>query len=501
MSVTRPNGLVSMGCLHPIATSDSHGNPISVPCRQCAWCRMHQADRNSTLSSLEMLGDDVYTLFVTLTYANEFIPKVSFRFNGLSTDYVSSDGEITQTLYSSEKSVLKDQEFLKKLSANYAHRFPQSFRFGEIPVCEVSHIQSFLKRVHSRVYRKFKCNKMFRYAYCAEYGESSFRPHYHILLFCKSEQVRRFITSCICETWNYGFTHSVYWNGTSADYLSRYCVGLSSVAKVYYKGLYRSRFRHSSCLGFKTIERLKEVNDLRDGRYCQFTCTKNNSNIVLAAPHNYLHTIYPKPRDYGYLSPSILFKRCCFALDYASKNFRKNDVVRAIIADVQHYEIFKDFSLCPHLSNYLTAFDCLSSDSQLLKFLSHCLTSDRVFNHVRYDVDISFNFVNAAKNFSNSDLSLHFSKLCSFYSQRDEAIKEKEKLDYEYLKQKNPDDYALTYFEFNHVPFSKIMDFRNSDNFRAWVAYNHARVVDASKVKKQKEKYTLKPYSTLTSYV
>lgn len=499
MSVSRPNGLVSMGCLHPIATTDSHGTPISVPCRSCAWCRMHQADRNSMLTSLEMLDEGTLTLFVTLTYANEFIPKISFRFDGLATDFVNSDGEVTQTLYSSDKYVQKEQDFLKKLSANYAHRFPQFFRYGEIPVSDISHVQSFLKRIHSRCFRKFKQNSLFRYVYCSEYGESSFRPHYHILLFFKSESVRCFVAKNIRTAWLYGFVHSVYWNGISADYLSTYCVGLSAVAKVYNKGLYRSCFRHSARLGFQTISRLSEVNDIRHGNYRELTCTKNNSDLVFAAPYNYLNTLYPKPRDFSYLSSPILYKRCCFALEYFTKNFTKNELVRAIIADVQHYEIHKDFTLCPHLSNYLTSFDCLSPHSKLLKFLTQCLTSDRIFNHVRYDVNVSFNFLNAAKNFSNSDFALHFRKLCSYYSQRDTAIQEKEKIAYEYLKAKNPDDYALTYFDYNHVPFSKKMDFRNSDNFRAWIAYNSARVVDASKVKKQKEAYTLKPYSTLTS--
>lgn len=502
MSVSRPNGLVSMGCLHPIAMSDNHGNPISVPCRKCAWCRLHDSDKNSVLSSLEMLTEGTYTLFVTLTYSNENIPKVRFSFDGAATHYTTVDGELTQTLYSPENRISQDRAFLNKLSANYAFRFPQSFTFGEVPVCQVSHVQMFLKRLHSRLYRQFGCYKMFRYVYCSEYGETTFRPHYHLLLFCKSEQVRCYLAENICKAWYYGHSHCVYWSGTSCNYLSRYCLGLSDVATLYNQGLYKSRFRHSAHLGFSTLESLPAINDLRNGNYCQFSCEKNNANLLFNPPYNYLNTLYPKCRDFEYLSHTILFKRYCFTLEYVTKNFRKNDLVRAIIADVQHFQITKNLASCPHLSNYLSAFDVVSTESKLLKFLSHCLTSDRVFNRVRYDVSISFNFVNAAKNFSHSDFNLHFNKLLSYYSQRDKVIKEKEKEDIATLKSLYPlDDECFTYYEFNHVPFSKKMDFRNSKNFKAWIAYNSARLVDSSKIKKQKEQFTLKPYSSISHYV
>ena len=121
MSVTRPYNLVNMGCLHPVKIVTKNGDSMTVPCRRCAYCRLHYADLNSLFCSYE-LTDNPYNLFITLTYCNEDLPLVSFKYrpdNPHICDFFDkSTGEIFPPQYHNDKTI----SFVKNLSLNYAPR-------------------------------------------------------------------------------------------------------------------------------------------------------------------------------------------------------------------------------------------------------------------------------------------------------------------------------------------------------------------------------------------
>lgn len=157
MSVSRPKNLVSFGCLHPIQVTCADGSSRFVPCRQCAYCRVHAADTLSNLGTLELL-DNPCSLFVTLTYRNRDIPKASLIYDGHICNLVDTDtGEIlTQQFHT-----IDERKFLGKISKNYVKRFPAYFSFGQIPVLKIIDIQRFIARVRERVRRKFGKNTLF----------------------------------------------------------------------------------------------------------------------------------------------------------------------------------------------------------------------------------------------------------------------------------------------------------------------------------------------------
>lgn len=144
---------------------------MSVPCGQCMSCRLTRAQDWSTRVHHEAsLHAD--NCFVTLTF---------------SDDYVPSDHSI-----------------------------------------RVRHLQLFMKRLR----KQLRTNRV-RYFACGEYGEQTFRPHYHLILFgyCPDDLVawRRtssgFVVSRSPElerVWPYGHVEVGTVTTQSAGYVARY---------------------------------------------------------------------------------------------------------------------------------------------------------------------------------------------------------------------------------------------------------------------------------------
>lgn len=148
---------------------------FSLPCGQCAACRVNKANEWATRA----MHESVYApngCFLTLTYDDAHLP---------------ADG------------------LLRK-----------------------SDVQDFLKRLRSRLdYHRLGCIRAF-FA-CGEYGTKKGRPHYHLLLLGWSPADLRFLknsysgeplyrSSLIEDLWPFGFAFCGTVTGSSAAYVARY---------------------------------------------------------------------------------------------------------------------------------------------------------------------------------------------------------------------------------------------------------------------------------------
>lgn len=86
-------------------------------------------------------------------------------------------------------------------------------------------IQLWLKRLR----KHFKSNVL-RYFIVSEYGDHTYRPHYHALLFFKTER-KDDIYDIILESWNNGFCYFGEVEEGSIVYCTKYCLKQSSVPK------------------------------------------------------------------------------------------------------------------------------------------------------------------------------------------------------------------------------------------------------------------------------
>lgn len=140
-----------------------------VPCGQCINCRVNLVRNWASRILLEARNHQA-SLFVTLTYSDEHLPRTS---DGLPT--------------------LKPRDWTL-----------------------------FMKRLRKRV-----APRLLRFFACGEYGSQTWRPHYHAVLFGLSEMecrtVGRFkVHPDVQAAWRLGFTSSGGLNEARAGYVAQY---------------------------------------------------------------------------------------------------------------------------------------------------------------------------------------------------------------------------------------------------------------------------------------
>ena len=153
---------------------------ILAPCCQCIECRL----KNANMKAIQVMHETqsyTHNSFVTLTYNDEHLP-----FNS---------GAIRPTLNS-------------------------------------KHLTDFFKRF--RRYLDYHGYSSIRYLAAGEYGDHSFRPHYHLIIFnwfpddarylpqCSSETIKCFTSPTIERLWPYGFNCIGSVNFNSARYVAQY---------------------------------------------------------------------------------------------------------------------------------------------------------------------------------------------------------------------------------------------------------------------------------------
>lgn len=149
--------------------------PVQVPCGRCIGCRLEKS-RMWAMRCVHEAKQYEHNSFITLTYDKEHCPP----------DYS-----------------LKKRDF-----------------------------QLFMKRL-----RKAYSDKKIRFFACGEYGEKTFRPHYHAILFNhqfddEEEQIRMtesgpkkvLVSPKLTQLWGQGITSTGEMTFNSAAYVARYCL-------------------------------------------------------------------------------------------------------------------------------------------------------------------------------------------------------------------------------------------------------------------------------------
>lgn len=155
-----------MMCFSPLSIQNPNSNDVkdrlTVPCGRCYACRMNKRIEWTFRLSKELaVASSAY--FVTLTYSDLYVPR--------KVD--ESTGEV-------------DVKVLRKVD-----------------------LQQFIKSL--RYYSKF------RYFAVGEYGERTFRPHYHILIF----NISRSGAEKIGQVWKYGEVHIGRVEAASIHYVTK----------------------------------------------------------------------------------------------------------------------------------------------------------------------------------------------------------------------------------------------------------------------------------------
>ena len=198
-------------CLNPkrIINPYTH-ETLVVPCGHCEACSLVKGSRNAFLCELES-ASHYCTLFVTLTYANRFIPRAQVVDNFteiMGRDLFDSEtGEFLGTVSMSDSDL---ERLLRKF-----------YLFGDVPYLRKYDLQLFLKRLRYYINEEFGNIKV-RYFAVGEYGPVHFRPHYHLLLFVDSSQLASKMSEIVRKSWSYGRVDCQMSQGKCSRYVASY---------------------------------------------------------------------------------------------------------------------------------------------------------------------------------------------------------------------------------------------------------------------------------------
>lgn len=227
-------------CLHPRRVFNKYtGEWVLADCGKCEHCRLKSSLGRRVRCELENLTHR-YCYFITLTYANKFLPMMqllprpapetqTYDLLNLQTGEIVGEYTSPDSLYIFN--------LIKKIGVSSDDGI-------KIPILNTYDVQLFLKRLRKRFN-----HENLRLFYCGEYGPRHFRPHYHINLWCDTEQTASFIQQAVRSLWPYGRVDVSLARGQSLSYVASYVNSHQYVPPIYSLAKSSPFTHHSKHLG------------------------------------------------------------------------------------------------------------------------------------------------------------------------------------------------------------------------------------------------------------
>lgn len=209
------------------------GITYEVPCRHCVACqsvrRIHLLRRAESISKMGKYG-----LFITLTYDCDSLPVVFYGGRGSVNLYRGIHGN------SFIASIPVDHYYTSDDFHRPVERVVNSKAYLTKAPCQAvlykPDLQKFMKRLRRSVDYHFKDSnindKKLYYFAVGEYGPSSLRPHYHVLLWSNTPEILRYVQQNIFSFWTYCDSKSLIvkpCDKATSSYLSGYVCASSSL--------------------------------------------------------------------------------------------------------------------------------------------------------------------------------------------------------------------------------------------------------------------------------
>lgn len=268
-------------CLNPIFVKDKHGRDSHlVPCGCCTACVNNRGSRLTRLIELEALTD-CRVFFVTLTFRDADIPFCQLK-RHVTDDYIDSLSYDSFDSCKNEKDdFIKYKDYLKHLYDIEVIKQPSPssrFQVGTLlndeaiylndPAKYISHLNSkrniryspsgsfsfvdtdlfklYFKRLRKSLLKLY--GKKIRYFSVGEYGPTTYRAHFHFLLFVPGQ--KSFISfKHLAEKWEYGTVYIDIAKGGCSKYVAGYLNSVSVLPPFYRLDTLRCRCSHSLFLG------------------------------------------------------------------------------------------------------------------------------------------------------------------------------------------------------------------------------------------------------------
>jgi hypothetical protein len=311
--------------------------PVVVPCGSCPSCVLRRSGIQTNLLT-SYSAQFRYVYFVTLTYAPCFLPTLEVSLIEACTDDIADVscvpdinnldvGDPNTYLFgfrsvprsasvklktSTVERVFKDPEVefsypmkpkeLLSILGKIKHKVP-----NRIPYICNRDLDLFLKRL-----RSYYPDEKLRYYAVSEYGPTSFRPHWHLLLFSNSERFSETVLENVSKAWSYGRCDASLSRGFAAPYVASYVNSFVALPNFYTQmpKVVRPKSFHS--IGFTESNlfprkvRIAEIDEVADKCLNGVRVERNGYFRTIKPSWPYLLRLFPRFSDSIRKSPSSI---------------------------------------------------------------------------------------------------------------------------------------------------------------------------------------------------
>jgi hypothetical protein len=371
--------------------------PVVVSCGSCPSCVLRRSGIQTNLLTTYS-AQFRYVYFVTLTYAPCFLPTLEVSLIEACTDDIADvscvpdinnldAGDPNTYLFgfrsvprsasvklktSTVERVFKDPEvkftypmkpkellsILGKINHNVPNRIPY--------VCNRD-LDLFLKRL-----RSYYPDEKLRYYAVSEYGPTSLRPHWHLLLFSNSERFSQTVLENVSKAWSYGRCDASLSRGFAAPYVASYVNSFVALPYFYTQmpKVVRPKSFHSIGFTESTLfprkVRIAEIDEVADKCLNGVLVERDGYFRTIKPSWPYLLRLFPRFSDSIRKSPSSIHQ-LLFAAFTAPER-----VIRSGCADIgcDPFGESSKQSILSFCKQYLNYVDNYGKSNEYRNFLS-----------------------------------------------------------------------------------------------------------------------------------
>nr|DAG75120.1 MAG TPA: Replication associated protein [Microviridae sp.] len=369
---------------------------VVVSCGACPSCILRRSGIQTNLLTTYS-AQFRYVYFVTLTYAPCFLPtlKVSvietctddiadvscvpnindldpcddnrylfgFRSVPRSASVKLKNSTVERTFKDPEVRFsypMKPKELLSILG-KVNHHIP-----NRIPYLCNRDLDLFLKRL-----RSYYPDEKLRYYAVSEYGPTSYRPHWHLLLFSNSEQFSKTILENVSKAWSYGRCDATLSRGFAAPYVASYVNSFVALPPFYTEMPRFLRPKSFHSIGFTESNlfprkvRVSEIDEVTDKCLNGVRVERDGYFRILKPTWPYLLRLFPRFSDAIRKSPSSIYQLLFAAFTAPAR------VIRSGCADIGCDPFVENSkqSLLSFCRQYLNYVDNYGKSNEFKNFL------------------------------------------------------------------------------------------------------------------------------------
>lgn len=342
-------------CFHPRKVTNRYTHEtLFVRCGTCPSCLVHRSNIQCALIS-NMSSHFKYAYFFTLTYSDEFVPRVSLEV----VERCDAESEADAYMSDSDPRHLPYDDSRYQIAATYLPRSgcfrvhdsgrvrdfsetEDSYQFlhtfsgkeirdllvasngrydfarkcvvfpsidecrNEILILNPYDQNLFFKRLRKLIAEKY--DEKICYYLVSEYGGRTYRPHWHGILFFNSDALTSSICELVSKSWSYGRTDCSLSRGSAAGYVASYINSFVDLPDFFnrHKEI-KPRSYHSKGLSvnklFRQSSDISEIQEVASLCFDGFSVPINGEYVTVKPSRSYERTVFPRISDPVFSNP------------------------------------------------------------------------------------------------------------------------------------------------------------------------------------------------------